>query len=151
MLPLLCCQIHIFYHTNICRYSDVIMGASASQFTSLAIVYSTVYSGVDQRKRQSSASLVFVRKIHRWPVNPSHKWSVTRKMFPFGDVITAILAISSLHFPIFVNSKWYSTCLIHKHMNIVNALDDQSRLWGTSIICKNPNIFTVHGHIIKGH
>ena len=47
------------------HYDDVIMGAMASQITSLAIVYSTVYSGTDQRKHQSSASLVFVRGIHR--------------------------------------------------------------------------------------
>ena len=36
------------------------MGAMASQITSLTIVYSTVYSGADQRKQQSSASLAFV-------------------------------------------------------------------------------------------
>ena len=36
-----------------CNYSDVIMGAMASQITNLAIVYSTVYSGADQRKHQS--------------------------------------------------------------------------------------------------
>ena len=36
------------------------MGATASQITSLAIVYSTVYSGTDQRKHQSSAWLAFV-------------------------------------------------------------------------------------------
>ena len=51
------------------RYRDVIIGAMASQITSLAIVYSTVYSGADQRKHQSSASLAFVWGIHRWPVN----------------------------------------------------------------------------------
>ena len=34
-------------------------GARASQFTSRTIVYSTVYSGVDQRKHQSTASLAF--------------------------------------------------------------------------------------------
>ena len=28
-----------------------------------------------------------VRGIHRWPVNSLHKWPVTRKMFPFDDVI----------------------------------------------------------------
>ena len=39
------------------HYSDVIMSAMASQITSLTIVYSTVYSGADQGKRQSSASL----------------------------------------------------------------------------------------------
>ena len=50
------------------HYSDAIMGAMASQITCLTIVYSNVYSGADQRKHQSSASLAFVRGIHRWPV-----------------------------------------------------------------------------------
>ena len=48
-----------------CHYTDVIMSTMASQITSLTIVYSTVYSGADQRKHQSSASLAFVRGIHR--------------------------------------------------------------------------------------
>ena len=64
-------------------YDDVIMGAMASQITSLT----TVYSGLHQRKHQSSASLAFVRGIYRGPVNSPHKWPVTRKMFPFDDVI----------------------------------------------------------------
>ena len=63
------------------------MGAIAYQITSLTIVYSTVYSGADQRKHQSFASLAFVWGIHRGPVNSPHKWLVTRKMFPFDDVI----------------------------------------------------------------
>ena len=66
------------------------MGAIASQITSLAIVYSAFYSGADQRKHQSSASLAFVRGIHRGPVNSPHKWPETRKMFPFDDVIMII-------------------------------------------------------------
>ena len=69
------------------HYGDVIMGAKASQITSLVIVYSAFYSGTDQRKHQSSASLAFVRGIHRGTVNSPHKWPVTRKMFPFDDVI----------------------------------------------------------------
>ena len=69
------------------HYSDVIMGMIVSQITSLTIVYSTLYSDADQRKHQSSASLAFVRGIHRGPVNSPHKWPVTRKMFPFDDVI----------------------------------------------------------------
>ena len=69
------------------HYNDVIMGTIASQITSLTIVYSTVYSDADQRKHQSSASLAFVWGIHRRPVNSPHKWPVTRKMFPFDDVI----------------------------------------------------------------
>ena len=63
------------------------MGAIASQITSLTIVYSTIYSDADHRKHQSSASLAFVWGIHRGPVNSSHKWPVTRKMFPYDDVI----------------------------------------------------------------
>ena len=69
------------------HYSDVIMGMMASLITSLMSVYSTVHPGADQRKHQSSASLAFVRRIHRRPVNSPHKWPVTRKMFPFDDVI----------------------------------------------------------------
>ena len=67
------------------------MSTIASQITSLTIVYSTVYSGADQSKHQSSASLAFVWGIHRGPVNSPHKWPVTRKMFPFDDVIMTIV------------------------------------------------------------
>ena len=63
------------------HYSDVMMGTMASQITSLAIVYSIVYSGADQRKHQSSASLAFVRGIHRWPMNSPQQGPVTRKNF----------------------------------------------------------------------
>ena len=62
------------------HYNDIIMSAMASQITTLMIVYSTVYSGRDQRKHQSSASLAFVRGIHRWLVNSPHKWPVTQNM-----------------------------------------------------------------------
>ena len=71
----------------ITNYCDVIIGEVASQITSLTIVYSTVYSYTDQRKHQSSASLAFVRGIHRGPVNSPHKWPVTRKIVQFDDVI----------------------------------------------------------------
>ena len=47
----------------------------------LECLYSTVYSGADQRKYQNSASLAFVLGIRRWPVNSPHKWPFTRKCF----------------------------------------------------------------------
>ena len=81
------------------------MGAIASQITSLTIVYSTVYWGANQRKHQSSASLTFVRRNHRWPVNSLHKWPVTRKMFPFDDVILQIVPID---LDAGNASQWYS-------------------------------------------
>ena len=63
------------------------MGPMASQITGVPVVYSTDCSGGDQRKHQSSASMAFVWGIHRWPVNSPHKGPITRKMFPFDDVI----------------------------------------------------------------
>ena len=72
------------------------MGAMASQINGISIVYSTVSSGAYQRKHQSSASLDFVRGIHRPPVNSPHKEPVTRKMFPFDDVILTTLGLQSM-------------------------------------------------------
>ena len=63
------------------------MSATASQITGASIVCTTVFSGADQRKHQSSAPLAFVRGIHRWPVNSLHKGPGTQKVFPFDDVI----------------------------------------------------------------
>ena len=86
VFPVLCVFHPIHSHRKH-HQNDVIMGAIASQITSLPILYSIVYSDAGQRKYQSSASLAFVRGIHRWPVNSPHKWPVTRKTFPFDDVI----------------------------------------------------------------
>ena len=66
---------------HLLHYSDVIIDAMASQITRHPIVYSTVHSGRDQTKHQSSTSLVFVRGIHQWSVNSPHKWPVTGKCF----------------------------------------------------------------------
>ena len=77
-------------------YSDVKRGTVVSPITSFTIVYSTVCSGKGERD-QSSASLAFVRGIHWWPVNSLHKGSVTRKMFPFDDVIMWRICITGLH------------------------------------------------------
>ena len=72
---------HLFH------YNDTITSAMAPQITSLKIVHSTVYSGADQRKHQSSASQAFVWGIHRLPANSPYKGPVMRKMFRFGGVI----------------------------------------------------------------
>ena len=69
----------------------------ASQITSVSTVYSTVCSGAD-KKYQSSASLAFVRGIHRWSLNSRHKGPVRRKMFPFDNDI-----VRKSHLAI----KWY--------------------------------------------
>ena len=69
------------------HYSDVMMSAKASQITAVTFVHWTMCSCVDQRKHRSSASLAFVRGIHRLPVNSPHKGPITRKMISFDDVI----------------------------------------------------------------
>ena len=79
---IICLRVHL---ENLRHYVDVI--TMASQITSLTDVYSTVYSDADQRKHQSSASLAFCVGNSPGPVNSPHKGLVTRKMFPFDDVI----------------------------------------------------------------
>ena len=101
------------------HYRDVIMSAMASQITSLAIVYSTVYSEAYQRKHQSSASLGFVRGIHWWPVNSPHKRPVTRNMFPFNDVI--------------MNCIFYSHTAISTPLSQVNYVNKEGPVVSTSI------------------
>ena len=78
------------------HYDDVIIGAIASQITSLTIVYSTVYSNADQRKHQSSASVAFVRGIHRSPVNSPHKWASECCIF-LRSILQRVIFITKLH------------------------------------------------------
>ena len=57
------------------------MGTIVSQITSLTIVYSTKIRENIKDPRHLPL---------RGPVNSPHKWPVTRKMFPFDDVIMVI-------------------------------------------------------------
>ena len=82
------------------------MSTMASEITSLTIVYSTVYSGADQRKYQSSASLAFVRGIHWWPEISPHKGPVTRKIFPFDDDIIMLTSFPSFKSDCFHAFDW---------------------------------------------
>ena len=68
------------------HYSDVIMPFIQAQI----------------KPHQSSASLAFVLGIHRDPVNVPHKWPVTWKMFPFGDVIMINIQWQSCNYSPFV-------------------------------------------------
>ena len=81
-------------------YNDVIMSAVASQTTSLAIVYSTVYSGADQRKHQTP---------RHWPL--CAEWPVTQKMYPFHDVIMLLGYLIAYYFTINKSS-------IHNRQNL---------------------------------
>ena len=79
------------------HYNDVIMSAMASQITSLAIVYSSVYS----RRRSKKISKLRVTSLYvgNSPV------TVTRKMFPDDDVIMLWMRwLDKLH--IHISSSW---------------------------------------------
>ena len=99
------------------HYNDVILNAMASQNSGVSIVCSTVGSAGDQRKHQSSASLAFVRGIHRLPVNSPHKRPVMRKISPFDDVIMAYREDTGIAVPVMVarvrRHTNYGWCIFH--------------------------------------
>ena len=74
------------------HYNDVTTGAMASQITSLTVVYSTVCSG---RSKKTSKLRVtgLCAGISLGTGEFPHKWPVTRKMFPFDDVIMLSLCM----------------------------------------------------------
>ena len=98
-------------------------------------------SSADQRKHQGSASLAFVRGIHRWPVNSPHKWPVTRKMLPFDDVIMNIPSrFPDWHWPWFcpfdcslsqrlpARPSWHASTLIQRIQGHRNGMVE-ARYW----------------------
>ena len=119
------------------------MTTMASQITSLTVVYSTVYSDADQRKHQSSASLAFV-----WGNSP-HKGPVTRKMFPFDDVIMIWYVndtkqkysldyyheAMSVHQNFIHQSNWWLSCAPH--------ILRRSRLW-VSFVCWHVEVSDIY-------
>ena len=90
------------------RYNERV----ASQITGVSSVCSTVASGVDQRKYQSSASLAFVWGIHRWMVNYPHKGPVTRKMLMLKQVIEQTIQLPVV---------WDTSTLTCRHCNVIDA------------------------------
>ena len=65
------------------------MSTMACQNTVSRLFTQSFIQGADQRKHPSFVSLAFVRGIRWWVVNSLHKGPVTRKMFPFNDIIMA--------------------------------------------------------------
>ena len=112
---------------RITHYNDIMMSAMVCQIASLTIVYPTVYSGADQRKHQSSASLAFVcgeftgdrwipRTNGQWRGKCFHLMTSSRKrgMEHIGSfdnkssffTLFEITSVSQIHLVI---SWWYST------------------------------------------
>ena len=83
------------------------MSAMTSHNTGVSIDYLTGCSGADQRKHESSAWLAFVRRIHRWAVKSPHKGPITRKMFPFDDVIMGLCIIKCMQITTHIYLDWF--------------------------------------------
>ena len=89
------------------HYIDVMMTTMASQITSLTVVYSTVYSDADHRKHQSSASLAFVRGIHRDRWIPRRKGQLHGKCFHL--MTSSCITIRAGTFLHMGSIRWYPT------------------------------------------
>ena len=104
---------------------------SSPQHYSDVTMSSAVCSGGDHSKHQSSASLSFVRGIHRWPVDSTHERPETRKMFPFDDVIMSQLLGLHLilrHYHMSHLNNWFYIFWPYKNLWAVCALVDHSYL-----------------------
>ena len=97
------------------------MGTMVFQMSGVSIVCSTVCSGADQGKYQSSAPLAFVRWIHQCPVDSPHKGPVTRKMFPFDDVIMPHTVIVFTHALLWKHNERHLQIPVYMPENWMNA------------------------------
>ena len=96
--------------------------------------YCLLNSLFGRRSKKSSASLAFVRGIHRAPVNSPHKYSVTRKMFPFGDVIMSdIRHVSLVELLHTIQSKIWSTFDVPYQLGICRPRGIEKNEW---IVCR---------------
>ena len=101
------------------------MSMMASQITSVSNVCSTVYSGAYQRKRQSSASLAFVRGIHRSGEIPAQRISN-------ADLMTSSNKTFSMHsrWSLYLLDIQYRFLFVWRHMNAMAA-----QITGNLTIC----------------
>ena len=91
--------------------------------------------GCRSKKTSSSASLAFVRGIHRSPVNSPHKGPVTRKMFPFDDVIMIWIMITNLLPPSLI-CDW--------PIQLTSNSLDQPSIISTAALCHAAHICLYH-------
>ena len=104
----ICCYSHSISLSHYWDYSDVIMSIMVFQITSILIVYSTICSGADQRKHQSSVSLAFVRRIH-WE-DPSQRANNTENVSVSWHHHVALKGLFHCWL-----SFWIITCLAASH------------------------------------
>ena len=98
------------WHNN-----DVIMSAMPSRIPDVSSVCSTLASGTDQRKHQSSGTGLCA--FHRWPVNSPHKSPATSKMLTFDDVIVEMVQTHGILMHIRINyNVWFLSLYFSTHV-----------------------------------
>ena len=103
------------------------MTTIASEVTSLTVVYSTVYSDVDQRKHQSSASLAFVWGIHQDRWIPHTKGQLRGKCFHL------------------MTSSWYNN---HQGMPFIFTVYPKKYAHGFVVLCF---VVVIQSFIMNSH
>ena len=126
LLPLLRSYLHKKYsmlHTSL-HYNDVIMSAMASQITSLAIVYPTIYTGADKKK--TSKLRVTGLSAGNSPVTGKFpaQWPATLKIFPFDDVIMCYHQWSLWWNAVTQHADWIFKFTYLTHCDLVTAYSD---------------------------
>ena len=114
-------------------YNDAIMGAMASQNTGVSSVHSNTCSGVDKKKTPKLCVTGLCEGNS--PVNAPYKGPVTRKMFPFYDVIAGRLISFYIcfSFPMLTAlSDADKTEILNRH----NVLRNQAKPTGASDMMK---------------
>ena len=140
------------------------MSTMASQISSVLFVCSTICSCADQGKHQSSLATDLCKGNPPSPANSPHKGPVTRKMFPFDDIIIFMEYISqtvyektcwsyenifdkiSLQLWIKVESKWLCKISFEKPSKFLIItfilLRHVSRLIGTRVVFYEGGLLT---------
>ena len=109
----------LYYHGNLTMQINIFMQAGLFNLDMICCHYNehhgvsnhqphdcvlNRFSGSDQRKHQSSASLAFVRGIHRWRVNSPHEGPVMWRMFSLDDVMISQFSGNEI---IGESAKWF--------------------------------------------
>ena len=95
-------------------YSDIIMGDSIWNHQPHNCLLSRLFRGRSKKTSKLHVTGLCVRNS-RGPVNSPHKWPVTRKMFPFDDIIMINLIVfkflwGSLDEEILLPCIWVLAC-----------------------------------------
>ena len=127
------------------HYNDVIMSVFGASYHQPHGCSLKCAFGRRSTKTQKLRVTGLVREIHRWPVNSRHKGPVTRKMFPFDDVIMGSVESSML--------QWHSYLCTYRFLfhrsasNVILSLHVAKWISGVSeVVDRYPLVLFISEH-----